>query len=48
MMENNKEELLDRIKNIDNPPIDIDMVKDLNPLETGVLLDGVIKDIDPS
>ena len=47
MMENNKEELLDRIKNIDNPPIDIGMIKDIDPLDVEVFLDGVIKDIDP-
>ena len=47
MIENNKEELLDRIKNIDDPPIDIGMIEDLNPLDVEVFLDGMIKDIDP-
>ena len=47
MIENNKEELLDRIKNIDDPPIDIGMIEDLDPLDVEVFLDGVIEDIDP-
>ncbi len=47
MRENSKKELLDRIKNIDDPAIEIDMIKDKGPLDVEVFLDGIIKDRDP-
>ena len=48
LMENSKKELLDNIKNINEPAIEtildtiIDMIQDKNPLEVEVLLDMII------
>ena len=47
MQENSKRELLDRIKNIDEPAIDIGMIKDRDPQDIVVFLDDMIKDKDP-
>ena len=47
MLEDGKKELLNKIKNIDDPDIDIGMIEDEDPLGIEVFLDDIIKDKNP-